>query len=99
MKWHEKSGLWVPDDKHCGDKLFEQTGLIDRAIQTVSDNGKNGFCAIDGGAYVGSWTRILCQNFERVIAFEPVFKNYECLKKNVPDAELHCAALTYDILH
>ena len=44
--------------------------------------------AIDIGANVGFWTKDFCETFEKVIAFEPIPSNVECLKKNVPNTNL-----------
>lgn len=53
--------------------------------------------AIDGGAYVGSWSLHLAKHYERVLAFEPVAGNFECLQMNAQhlhNVELHQAALS-----
>lgn len=44
--------------------------------------------ALDIGANVGLWSRNLCANFSRVIAFEPVGLFRQCLLMNVPAANL-----------
>ena len=44
--------------------------------------------AIDIVANVGFWTKDFCETFEKVIAFEPIPSNVECLKKNVPNTNL-----------
>lgn len=56
---------------------------------------KNRRVAIDVGANVGLWSRSLCDNFETVIAFEPVAMFHECLQINVnrPNLILETVAL------
>ena len=55
--------------------------------------------AIDGGANVGSWSRLLASRFEKVHAFEPFPEAFECLQRNVEEwnlndkVHLHAAAL------
>ena len=39
-------------------------------------------CAVDVGAHIGLWTRNLASRFEKVVAFEPVLENFECLQRN-----------------
>ena len=38
--------------------------------------------AIDIGANVGFWTRDLCEQFDSVVAYEPIPNNIECLEAN-----------------
>jgi FkbM family methyltransferase len=38
--------------------------------------------AVDVGAHVGLWTRVLARMFDEVIAFEPVPEHIECFRKN-----------------
>ena len=56
-------------------------------------NRSIGFCknrgvALDIGANIGLWSRDLCRQFNRVIAFEPVSEFRECLARNVPMSNL-----------
>jgi FkbM family methyltransferase len=39
-------------------------------------------CAIDGGAHVGTWSRLMDFPFARVIAVEPSADTFECLQQN-----------------
>jgi FkbM family methyltransferase len=41
--------------------------------------------AIDAGAHIGLWTRMLSTSFHEVYAFEPVPENFQCLKANTAD--------------
>lgn len=45
-------------------------------------------CAVDGGAHVGLWTRILATRFQTVIAFEPSEDTCEALRWNISKAGL-----------
>lgn len=52
--------------------------------------------AVDVGAHVGLWTRVIALDFERVEAFEPVPAHCECWKANMAgaaNATLHELAL------
>lgn len=54
--------------------------------------------AIDGGAHVGTWTKLMAARFERVIAVEPSADTFECLTTNAarqqwPHVELRNIAL------
>lgn len=49
--------------------------------------------AIDGGAYVGRWSQMLSEEFEKVYAFELCPGNYECLIRNAPDVKAFNMAL------
>ena len=39
--------------------------------------------AIDGGAYVGTWTWVMAHEFARVVAFEPTPSSYQFLVQNM----------------
>lgn len=67
---------------------------LDAALAYVTDWS----CALDGGAHVGTWTRILSQRFARVVAFEPSLDTFDALVANMrafgcASVELHHAAL------
>lgn len=96
----EYGGLWFPDDEpmteglrarldeqavYRGDRLFEALGQVN-----------DWFRAVECGAHVGMWTRVLADRFERVIAIEPDATNVECLRANTAHAanvSVHHAAL------
>lgn len=44
--------------------------------------GKRLHTVIDGGAHIGLWSIHLVKKFQQVIAFEPMFKNFKCLRLN-----------------
>ena len=97
-------GIWFPDgDTHFAEQL-EKNELVDgkgtyqlkkiKAALKHVDANRLGL-AVDVGAHVGLWTRILAQHFLSVEAFEPVPEFIECWKLNAPDnAKLHECALS-----
>lgn len=97
------AGIRLPDtDTHFG-PLLEASEQVDgrgtyqlaklrRAVALVKHMGH----AVDVGAQVGLWTRVLALEFQRVTAFEPVPEFAACLKENCVGAnnvELYCSAL------
>lgn len=75
---------WIPKDDEWFTQLLRQSGgtyAIDHlnvALEHVTDWS----VAIDGGAHVGTWTRILAERFQTVYAFEPQPLNFKCLTRN-----------------
>lgn len=51
--------------------------------------------AVDAGAHVGLWSRVLALHFDRVTAFEPIAEHADCFAANVPsrNVTLHRVAL------
>lgn len=93
MKQH--MGWWFPDGETHFQQMLDksvakggparyQYQVRDRSLQYV----KHRRFAFDIGANVGLWSRDLCEHFDGVIAFEPVAEFRECLKLNVPKANL-----------
>lgn len=62
-----------------------QRANLEKALEFVSDFS----CAIDGGAHVGLWARLMAQRFTRVIAVEPSADTREALLANM--AAFACA--------
>jgi len=56
-----------------------QSSHLDAALAHVSDFS----CAIDGGAHVGTWSKMLSGRFGRVVAVEPSWDTFECLNVNM----------------
>lgn len=54
-------------------------------MEAALANIPKGGLALDGGANVGAYTRIMAQHFDRVIAFEPAPDTFACLERNVRD--------------
>lgn len=95
------SGFWVPKEKIGRAMMYREPskdGLPTHGLETIEIAMK--LCkqrrvAIDGGAYIGSWSIHLIRTFERVLAFEPIVSNFQYLQRNLQDkAELYCCALT-----
>ncbi len=52
--------------------------------------------AIDGGAHVGTWAKVMAEKFDRVIAYEPTFKTFGYMTENLaghPNVECRNEAL------
>jgi FkbM family methyltransferase len=56
-----------------------QLSHLEAALQHVTSFGT----AIDGGAHIGTWSRIMAGRFEKVIAIEPSPDTFECLEHNM----------------
>lgn len=98
-------GIWLPDgDTHFEahlrkGKLFNGAGTyqyvkIEMALAECED--RRGL-AVDVGAHVGLWTRVLAYHFKSVVAFEPVPLLVNCWKANcgkILNAELRHVALS-----
>jgi FkbM family methyltransferase len=83
-------GIALPDtDTHfasmidagpmVGGKGTYQLAKLQPAVALCKRRG----LAIDIGAHVGLWSRVLAGMFEKVIAFEPVPEHIECFKANI----------------
>jgi FkbM family methyltransferase len=88
------AGIWLPDeDIHFAESLPHepkvdgaatyQLSKINACLKTVERRR----CALDVGAHVGLWSRILAKEFEEVIAFEPVKELSDCFARNLKDVE------------
>ena len=87
---YQAHGWWFPDqDTHFAEMLNKnikkgggpvyQEPVRKKSIELCNTQG----LALDIGANVGLWSRDLCENFNQVIAFEPVEDFRKCLLKNV----------------
>lgn len=85
------AGIWLPDgDTHFAahlessekidDKGTYQLKKITKALEWVTYDRRD--VALDIGAHVGLWTRLLAKEFSRVVAFDPIPDFTECLEKN-----------------
>jgi len=88
--------LYIPDRDTFFGPIFESTGdrFDDRALidaikySHVAAIGLDiPVKAIDVGAHVGSWTRVMADEFDCVMAIEAVYENYQCLVKNTEHLE------------
>lgn len=82
MKMHH--GLAFPDADvfmaaQVGSDGRYQGDHLDAALRHVSDFS----VAIDGGAHVGTWSRLMAERFDRVIAAEPSADTFEALQHNM----------------
>lgn len=77
-------GLAFPDaDKFMvGQVRFDGTYQIEN-LQAGLKYVTNFDCAIDGGAHIGTWSKVMAQSFARVIAVEPSADTCECLLLNL----------------
>lgn len=95
-------GIWLPDhDTHFAPSLAKgplvdgagtyQYAKLELALRYV----KQWRTAVDIGAHVGLWARILATRFERVEAFEPMPEHRDCFVRNVTadNVVLHGCAL------
>lgn len=84
---------WMDRVKQYRDgKPTYQLSKYNAALAHVRHRG----VAVDVGAHVGLWSRVMALDFERVIGFEPVPAHIECWRANLAGAEnatLHEIAL------
>lgn len=95
--------FWVPDiDAAPGENLeksrrgFEgragiQIAHLVRTLELVP--GRE--LAIDGGANVGAWTKLMAQQFRRVHSFEPNPDVFACLARNIEEWNASDVAIAY----
>ena len=96
---YQTQGWWFPDqDTHFAEMLSKNIQKGGRPVyQEPVRKVSIGLCnrkglALDIGANVGLWSRDLCENFDHVIAFEPVADFRECLLRNVTSANFEVRA-------
>jgi FkbM family methyltransferase len=106
------SGVFLPDgESHMPDYLRQSGGRYQspqllRALEFVA----SWQTAVDIGAHVGLWSKVLVQHFGRVVAFEPLPPLRACLERNVMSDRLQvvpialgnehgCVAFDYDESH
>jgi FkbM family methyltransferase len=80
-----RGGIYVPDDDWYFPMALDDNGRFEpenlqTALAFVPPDRRR--VAVDGGAHVGTWTRVLAQTFDTVHAFEPHKGNFECLVAN-----------------
>jgi len=83
---------WMPDEENTPHFLTEfenkggwQLNKLHLFIDTMKANNAPFKVAIDCGAHVGSWTKVLAENFDHVYAFELNPDTFECLERNITD--------------
>jgi len=87
---NEHLGWWFPQGETHFQQMLNKSvakGGPARYQYQVRDRSmafvKQRRVALDIGANVGLWSRDLCENFETVVAFEPVELFRQCLQRNV----------------
>ncbi|KEC73152.1 SAM-dependent methyltransferase [Rhizobium leguminosarum bv. phaseoli CCGM1] len=95
-------GIWFPDsDTHFAAQLARNP-LIDgrgtyqfRKFQAALPHVRGRGHAVDVGAHVGLWSRVMALAFEKVTAFEPLAAHVACFERNIQDPRvaLHPVAL------
>lgn len=78
------NGWAFPDE----DEFMAAEMKADGRYQFSHLTGSVQFCqnkavAIDGGAHIGTWSKVLAGMFEQVISFEPSRDTFECLAYNL----------------
>ena len=95
-------GIWLPEHEQHLQSHIERNPEVDGAgtyqypkLEMALRHVKQFRVAVDIGAHVGLWTRILATRFERVEAFEPMPAHRECFALNVraENVRLHDCAL------
>jgi FkbM family methyltransferase len=83
-------GIWLPEtEEHLiphieGAAEFAGAGTYQlRKFQAAVPYIRNFRHAVDVGAHVGLWARVLARCFARLTAFEPIEHHRECFEKNV----------------
>lgn len=85
--------FWIPDiDARWGKNRRKSKRLFERGQGPKVSDLEEGlsYCqrwtvALDGGANVGAYTRVLMQRFELVYAFEPAPDTFACLERNLAE--------------
>lgn len=80
-------GLAFPDADEfmVGQVQFDGTYQIENLTEALR-HVRRFDCAIDGGAHVGTWSKVMSGRFERVIAVEPSADTFEALSWNLLQA-------------
>ena len=92
MKFSLKTGWWFPDkEKHMIQWMLKANKEV--AGRKTYQYHKYEACfpyiraskdiCIDVGAHIGTWSYYMAQNFQKLIAFEPMISHANCWEKNV----------------
>lgn len=90
-------GIWLPDgDVHLAEQVMLPGNPLIAGKGTYQSNkylaalpyvnGRKH--AVDVGANVGLWSRLMVMDFEKVTAIEPIKEHRDCFVKNVDGADL-----------
>lgn len=95
-------GIWLPSsDEHLAHEIALPINPLVGGKGTYQMNkyrAAHALCgsvrhAVDVGANVGLWSRLMVMDFERVTAIEPIAKHRACFERNVSGAALLPVAL------
>lgn len=100
----EFRGLWLPDGEEHLQEWMTKVGHTRDGLPTYQYHKyervvklcRQRRVAVDVGAHVGLWSRVMALDFGRIICFEPKAEHRECWLANmgnVAHAELHSCAL------
>ncbi|TBE54465.1 FkbM family methyltransferase [Rhizobium ruizarguesonis] len=98
----EIRGIWFPDgDTHFAAQLAHNPQIDGRGTyqfrkyQEALRHGRGRGHAVDIGAHVGLWSRVMALDFAKVTAFEPLSEHVACFERNVAAVHvtLHAVAL------
>jgi FkbM family methyltransferase len=90
-------GIWLPDgDVHLADQIMHPNNVVVAGKGTYQcskylaalEYVKGRRHAVDVGANVGLWSRLMVMDFESVTAIEPVHEHRECFALNVDGAKM-----------
>ncbi len=88
-------GIYLPDsDTHfegqiAGGPVVDGKGTYQFAkYQAALSHVRHRGHAVDVGAHVGLWSRVMALDFDRVTAFEPAGEHLECFRLNVTPEKL-----------
>lgn len=83
----------TPASGQTNSKFVDPSDAAERLEACLRECRGRSRTAIDGGAYIGTWSAQLARQFSRVVAFEPIEENVQCLALNCPSVEIYRAAL------
>lgn len=90
-------GIWLPDgDVHMAEQLLHPNNVLVEGKGTYQRNKylaamkhvRGRKHAVDVGANVGLWSRLMVMDFEAVTAIEPVAEHLACFEMNVSGARV-----------
>lgn len=92
MKFDDATGYFLPDFYESGPESYLRRSAVIEVALTHTAQRRT---VIQAGGHIGIWPRTLAEHFARVVSFEPVASNWECLCENaaLPNVSLHRAAL------
>ena len=79
------AGIYLPDGEMHMPSYLEASGgeYQNRQLRRSLEYVTNWELALDIGAHVGMWSKVLVERFQRVVAFEPMARLRACLERNV----------------